>query len=121
MYPASRLAQPVPPSPVHPKLLSLAAGVVLLVAAWVVLVGLKPEPSYLVAGGHPVPSCATHFGMAPRPGDPGYERYVSDLCHTVVPNQHVPERIGVAAAAIVLVGGLTLAAARTARERPVFG
>jgi hypothetical protein len=118
MYPASRLVRPDHRSPVLPKLLSLVAALVLLLGFLEVFYVYKPKPAHLVQFGMPVTGCAIRFGPGPAPGDPLPPGYHRDLCHLVVPNQHVPERVGIGAASIVVVVALMGAAAGAARKQP---
>ena len=115
MYPASRLAVP-DRRPIGARVLTTLAAIVVLISAWLLLVGLRPARPYLVAGGQRISGCVERFGMAPKPGDPGFERYVWSSCHTVVPPQHVAERIAVGALTVLLVGGLMVGASRTNRR-----
>jgi hypothetical protein len=116
MYPASRLVRPDPRTPILSKLLSLVAALVLLLGFLEIFYVYKPRPAHLVQYGMPVTGCAISFG--PGPGDPLPPGYRRDLCHLVVPNQHVPERIGTGAATIVIVVALMGAAAGSARRQP---
>ncbi|HEY7283788.1 MAG TPA: hypothetical protein VID47_19595 [Actinomycetota bacterium] len=118
MYPASGLAPPRTRSGLAARLLSLVAALVLLCGALMVFSVEKPEHPYLVEGGVPVAGCATRFGMAPRPGDPGYRHYLAQECHTVVPDQKVPQRVGIGLATIAVVLALMVGASRQASSVP---
>jgi hypothetical protein len=120
MYPASRLVRPDPRSPIVPKLLSLVAAIVLLLATIVVFYVLKPRPAHLVQFGMPVTGCATRFGPGPAPGEPLPRGWRSEACRLVVPNQKAAQRIVVGGLAIGIVSLLVVAAARTAREHPTL-
>jgi hypothetical protein len=108
MYPASRLVRPDPRSPIVPKLLSLVAAVVLLLATLEIFSALKPGPPYLVQYGVVVPSCSIRFaGRQPTPGEIRSER-----CSSVTPDQKIPQRVGVGLAAIAIVAALMASASR---------
>jgi hypothetical protein len=108
MYPASRLVRPGPRSSIVPKLLSLVAALVLLLATLEIFYVLKPAPPHFAEGGVVLPYCPYSLGGGkggppPRPWE---------ICHLFVPDQHVALRAGIGVVALVIVGGLMLAASR---------
>jgi hypothetical protein len=119
MYPASRLMRPDPRSGLASKILSLVAAMVLLAAFLEIFYVYKPHPARLVENGLPVAGCSIRMN-GPGPGDPVPPGYFRSLCHLVVPNQHVVERIAIGMISGGMVFVLMVAASRVSRRPPIL-
>jgi len=115
MYPASRLAPPASGPGLRAKLLSLVAVLVLLLATLEIFFALKPGKPYLVEQGVVVDSCSVTFGGRQPPGSPSIH---FPSCQEVVPDQKVPQRVGIGLAAIAIVFALMVAASRQSPTAP---
>ena len=100
MYPASHFAITSARTPVAARSLTAAATMILLLAVLGIFVALRPDPPFMEQGGVPTYSCVERFGGR------------QDPCRLVVPDRRIPQRIAFGLSAVMIAGGLLVAAGR---------